>query len=332
MVTIQPETSTRGSAGSDSTCDLCGTTRSRVVAEASDSHCRTVLCDECGLLYAAPGVTPTEMEQLYDGEFTGDAGSHARAVDGLPAEHRIRVENKRANNWAVKIAERYLPLQGQRLLELRCRSGALSEALIARGAQVVSIDPFAANLRYAVERRGLTDVLQIPISRLHRLEVPDTGPVDAVVALTEHVPGHLLSPRAFMHNALERLVPGGYLILDEKDVLHPRKFHCGSTFDTGRLHQFQLTPRTLTNYARAAGFEIVACEIDTKRRSFHRHFHLVARKPVTGSAPEERPWSRAPEQVEAVRRRLKWLERTWRLRRAKAAVKRTTRKLVGRVS
>jgi SAM-dependent methyltransferase len=330
-IQLEPPKPAGSGAQIDTACDVCGATRFRVVAEASPSRCRTALCSECGLLYAAPGLTLAEIERLYSEEFTGDAGSDQRAVDGLPAEHRIRVENKRANRWAVELVERYLPLNGQRLLELRCRSGALSEALIARGAKVVSVDPFEANLRYAVERRGLTDVIQLPITSFDRLEIPDPAPFDAVIALTEHVLGHAFSPRTFLRSVRERLVPGGYLILDEKDVLHPRKFDRGGTLDDGQLHQYHFTTQTLKNCVLDAGFEIVACEVDPKRRSLHRHIHLAARKPVTEGVPQERPWSReSGARVDAIHRRLRWLERTWSLRRANAAVKQTARRLVGR--
>ncbi len=139
---------------------------------------------------------------------------------------------------------------------------------------------------------------------------------------------HVLSPREFLESVLERLKPGGLLILDEKDVLQPRHFYSDGPFDTGRLHQYHLTRRTLESYALAAGFEIVACEIDPKRKSIQRHIHLVARKPETGPVVRDSPWLREPgPQVDTTLRRLRWLQRTWALQRARAGAGRSLRRL-----
>ncbi len=323
----------------DHTCDLCGATQSDsiadttadVLAPASAARCRIVLCADCRLMYASPQLSQAALDTLYAESFDGDAGSRFRAGSGFPEEERIRSEEKRARKWGIKIIRRCMEIKGKHILDLRCRTGALSAALVADGAHVLSVDPFEANIRYAQQVRGLSHVHLVPFSRFHQLALPAQGQYDAVIALTEHLLAHVLSPRMLLTNILTCLKPGGYLFLDEKDVLRPVRCQTRSVFDSGPAHLYQFTIHTTAHYLRAVGFELMECEIDSRRVSSQRHIRAIARKPVLEAASVRAAPSLADgPTAEEIRRRLLWLERTWWVSRATFVAQRTIRRLLRR--
>jgi SAM-dependent methyltransferase len=272
------------------------------------------------------------MDTFYEESFDGDAGSPVRAKAGFPEEDKIRSEEKRAMKWALRIIRRRMEIEGKKILDLRCRSGALSATLTAEGADVLSVDPFEANVRYAQQVRGLSHVVLLPFSRFHQLALLSEGEWDAVSVLTEHVLAHVASPQGLLTHIFALLKPGGYLFLDEKDVLLPARYQTRSVFDSGLAHQYHLTVDTTAGYLRSVGFELVECEIDTQRVSSHRHIRAVARKPEMGSAAVgAAPFLDGGPTAEEIRRRLRWLERTWRISRTQVVAKRTIRRLLRRL-
>ncbi len=317
----------------ESTCDLCGSHRNRVIAEESPARCRTVVCEECGLMFASPQLSPAELDSFYDDAFDGDAGSPVFNVRPKYREKKVRSEGKLAARWGIGIVESVMDLEGKRILDLRSRSGALAEQMKQRGAQVVALDPFDVNAAYAHDTRGLSDVHTMRFSVLHALDgVPDQS-FDAVTALTQHLLAHVLSPRELLTRIFEVLKPGGCLFLQEKDVLRPAKLRSASIFDTGKAHQFQFTRRTLELYARAVGFEVLSCSIDRERVSVSKHILLIARRPQ-GETQRVDPktlvkdWKGPEALVERVDR----IKRNWRFYRIRADVYRVLHKLRRRLT
>ena len=317
---------------SDGACDLCGATHAAAVADASAARCRIVMCPGCRLLYASPSLSQADLDILYEENFDGDAGSPVRAGSGLPDTEKIRSEEKRAGKWALPIIRHFMAIDGKQLLDLRCRSGALSAALVAHGAHVLGVDPFEANVRYAQQVRGLSQVAHLPFSSFHDLGLACQQEWDAVSVLTEHVLAHVVSPRTLLANIFGVLRPGGYLFLDEKDVLRPARYQTRSVFDSGPAHQYQLTVHTTASYLQSVGFELLECEIDTQRVSSHQHIRVVARKPGLGNASVRDTISLAGgPTAEQIIRQLRWLERTWRLSRARRETRRTLHRLMRRL-
>ena len=317
---------------SDRACDLCGATHAVAVADASAARCRIAVCPGCRLLYASPVLSQAALDILYEESFDGDAGSPVRAGSGLPDADKLRSEEKRTTKWALPIIQRCLAIEGKQILDLRCRSGALSAALVAHGAHVLSVDPFEANVRYAQQVRGLSQVTHLPFSRFHHLGLPCQREWDAVSVLTEHVLAHVVSPRTFLTRIFAVLRPGGYLFLDEKDVLRPVRYQTRSVFDSGPAHQYHLTVPTTASYLLAVGFELLECEIDTQRASSHQHIRVVARKPELGNASvRDTPALAGGPTAEEIIQQLRWLERTWRLSRMQREARRTLRRVVRRL-
>lgn len=311
-------------------CDLCGATGTSSLAESSPDNFQIVMCSRCRLMYASPRPSGPDLDAFYDESFTFDPGSRAKAGSGRPRDKETRKEEGRVD-WALTIIHRFTEVRGKRVLDLRCRTGALSAALRAEGAETLPVEPFEANAAYIREVRGLSNVVLLPFARFHELTIPDGLPFDIVNVLTHHVLAHTRSPRGLLARCFEVLKPGGYLFLDEKDVLLPARYKTLSVFDTGRAHLYHLTVDTTARYLRSVGFELIECEIDSCRVSDFRHIRAVARKPERREAPllPDRAIIDGPS-AEEIRRRLRWLDRTWGLRRSSIVAKGKARRLLAR--
>ncbi len=297
-------------------CDLCDGALFEPLAGDSPDNCAVVLCQGCALMQAAPRLAPQVLDTFYDEVFHFDHGANAKIEGGLPDPARLVNEEHLAVTWGLPILKRHTELKDRRVLDVRCRSAALSAAIQAEGAEVVGVEPFPGNLNHARQVRGFEGLRLLPFSRFHELPLEElgieTGPgFDVVNVLAHHVLAHVLSPRLLLARIFEVLKPGGLLLLDEKDVLLPWRYKTRSVFDTGRAHQYHLTRDTTERYLRAAGFELLECEIDRGRVSDFRHIRAVARRPDAG--PVSAPDSKAP--IDTVRARLRALERTWGPRR-----------------
>ena len=264
-----------------------------------------MICSACSLIYASPRQTCAVLDDLNLNN-PGDPGSQVNAPAGVRRAQGIRFEELQAANH-VQLMKRFMDLKGKRILGLRCRSGALAALLRQEGAAELGIDPQEASINYARQVRGLADTRIVPMSRLDRLEVPGASVFDAIEGLNDHVAAHVLCPRFLLTRAFELLKPGGFLFLDEKDVLLPsRRLH---VLDTGQAHQYHFTMTTLTGLIRSVGFEIRECELDRLHVTDFQHFVVVAQKPESGMPPRH-DLRFVPDRAAAkdVRRRLRKLE------------------------
>jgi 2-polyprenyl-3-methyl-5-hydroxy-6-metoxy-1,4-benzoquinol methylase len=310
-------------------CDLCGSTALREVATASPARCRTVLCTGCGLMFASPRLSRSRLDQHYDDEFLGDAGSNSRLKRDAPDQSRLAKKRVRfLEDWALPLVKRHVTLEGARVLDVRCRTGALSSLLAAEGAKVLAMDSFEANLDIARRQSGVADLLLVPITEFETVDLPAGGDLDAVVALNVHVLAHLRSPRQWLGHVYQLLKPGGRLILDEKNVLLPVKQRGSSVFDSGPAHNYHFTLSTLRRYALSAGFEIIECAIDETRATAFQHMVLVAQKPLEPGRRGTAPFEGSAGEAAAVAARLNRLERSWALYRARNLVQRSRTKLL----
>ena len=260
-------------------CDLCGHTGQRVLVEATPSRCRTVMCTHCGLFYAAPSLDVDLLDKFYDDEFEGDAGTKRRLDGGEIESRKIGTEDRLARKWAMPIIRQYVDVAGKKVLDVRCRSGSLAEALSEAKADVTAIDPLEPNADFAQRRNTIGDVRFIAIRDLDRLTGFADNQFDVVTALTIHTMSHMPSPREFLDRLFDVLKPGGYLFLDEKDVLSPVRATGESLFDSGPAHFFHFTPETARKYLERAGLEVIECRIDPVRKKTNKHIRIVARKP-----------------------------------------------------
>ena len=335
MQTTQVVFPSRQQAGSIQTdgCDLCQSRDAVIAAESSAESCPLVICTQCGLIYAWPPLSATTLDNFYEDTFANDPGSLQRAGNTFPPDDDRRKEEIIAERWSLQVIKRYMALRGKNILDLRARTGAMTSLLQAEGAVVLGVEPFQANVNYARQVRELSNVIDLPFSSFHQFPLPPDGKVDVVNMLNHHVLAHVLSPRKLLERIFVVLTPGGYLFLDEKDVLHPVRHKKRSALDSGAAHQFQLTIHTTARYICAMGFELLECELDPHRYSDFRHIRIVARKPLEGTPGrvlfKRIEMAKGPS-LRTIHRRLWWLERTWRIRLARERVKKKTRRMLGR--
>jgi 2-polyprenyl-3-methyl-5-hydroxy-6-metoxy-1,4-benzoquinol methylase len=307
----------------ESPCELCGANEAYLGREQSPETCRTLVCVNCGLIYASPRPSPSEVD-AFNLHNPGDAGSLASAPSGFLDEKDLRLE-ERVALWASKIIERFTPVEGKQVLSLRCLSGALAASLKRKGANVYGVDPFDTNIRHARRERGLSDTLTIPMSRFHELDLPWDTRFDVIEGLSVHVLAHVMYPRRLLSRIRDLLKSGGYLFLDEKDVLLQVPRFDDFVLDTGRAHQHQLTLRTTARYVQSVGFELLECQIDQERISRFHHIRVVSRKLAFDPAGRTSPPVAGNGQVgrEIIRQlqRLAWT--VWLRRQRKTVCART---------
>ena len=311
-------------------CDLCGSSDSYRAAEASPDWNRTVICKSCGLIYTSPPLSVTGLEQIYTSFEVIREGLGGPSGD--VRDRLLREEERLARDWAMPILSQATDLRHKAVLDLRCRTGALSALLEQEGAEVHGVEPFDGNVRYAKEVRGLSHVYPLPFVRFHELDIPIQRKFDVAVSLSDHVLAHVASPRRLLTRLFELLEPGGYLIFDEKDILQPTTWNLTSILASGKAHLYHLTVDTTMRYVRSAGFEIERCHVDSDRITNFRHMCLVARKPE--HAPASYSFALAPgagPTPRAVRRRVRMLNRSLRNVRARRRVEEAARSALGHV-
>ncbi len=317
-----------------SVCDLCLGTDFSVAWSSPEENSCILICENCQLMQAYPALSPEALDSFYDDTFANDPGCQLRAGANFPPDKDRQKEELLAETWGIHIIKRFIEPRGKHILDLRCRTGALTAILQEEGAEVLGVEPFSGNANYAREARGLSNIIDLPFSRFHQFPVPSSEGYDVVNILPHHVLAHVLSPRCLLEHIYKALKPGGYIFLDEKDVLHPARHKKQSALDSGPAHQFHLTVHTTARYFSSMGFNLLEFEIDKNRSSDFRHIRIVAQKPK-----ERRPTSTIPNQntvaigpsIDAIRRRLWWVERDWNFRLARIRIKRKSLKILHKI-
>ena len=312
-------------------CDLCHSTEAFIVAEPSTLNSRIVICGQCHLMYAWPQISPDSLDSFYDDDFANDPGSRIRPGEGLEDQDDIRKQDASAE-WGLNIIKRFTAVKDKKILNIRCQSGALSARLKSEGAEVYSVEPFERNIQFAKKFRGLSEVLLLPFSGFPTLPIPYSCKFDVINVLMHHVLAHVLSPRTLLEKLFDFLTPGGYLFLDEKDVLLPARYKTQSIFESGLAHQYHLTVHTTARYLESTGFRLIECQIDKKRISDFHHIRAIAQKPEAQEIPRVAYQSSLPySSMGEIRQRLRWLRKTWALRQAGFFAKRKTYKIIRRL-
>jgi hypothetical protein len=106
-----------------------------------------------------------------------------------------------------------------------------------------------------------------------------TDTFDAVSMMSTHVLSHAPSPFTLLGDIRERLIRGGLLFVDEKDVT---KVAAGNTvfpcqYQPGIVHYHHLTLNSAKALIENAGFDILHADYSSLATSL-RHFVIVARK------------------------------------------------------
>ncbi len=272
-------------------CEVCNSGNFEQVAPESPDNYRVLVCRTCGLLFASPTMSQTALQDFYDDEFAGDAGGGGAGAAGK-AHKSFAVLARKARERYLPAIRRHIPdLNGVKALDLRSRNGALAGVLAAEGAIVLASDPMQPNVD-ACREAGL-EAMQLSIADHYTMTDFGDERFDLVTGLTIHVLAHLPEPARFLHQARRVLKPGGYLFLDEKNVLAPKKNTSPDIYASGIGHFFHFTPSSLGNLLKSCGFEVVVLDEATARNSAFAHMMVVARRP---EAPLGLQWQ--PEAVD----------------------------------
>ena len=305
-------------------CDRCGDPRVRLLVEADELHHATGLCIGCGLVRAVGVDESFDLERFYEDEFTGDAGGAARLLEGgISARQRLRQE-ARALKSLAQIRE-LVTLRGLRVLDLRCRSGALAAAMREAGAEVCAIDLIPENIAATRERSARIDARLVDVDTFETLAFLPAESVDLVTGLTIHVAAHLPHPRRFFESVARVMRPGAKLVLDEKNILRCERLSASGIFDTGRAHFYHFSAESLAGYLSEAGLSVIHCGDAPERRSSFRHLLAVAEKPAGDSAPAPAP---VAPRIEELLAELDASQRRLGRRRLRNAIRRRARKMV----
>ena len=188
----------------DSVCPVCGESASEPYAE--ENGFRLVRCKECKLLYVTPrpDLEATAAAHQY-GMHHGDT---TIAVTGRYRPARIR-------KYLGVLRDIYgpsLPAALRSWVDIGCGHGEFLAALRAFGGAQLSLDGLEPNVLKArgCVSRGL-DVRTCALKEL-------PGAFSAVSLL--NVFSHLQEPKAFLHECVSRLEPGGEVLLETGDTAH----------------------------------------------------------------------------------------------------------------
>lgn len=240
----------------DRACPVCLESEHHVIpywGRAKLPVCPTI-CKSCGLVFVNPMYSDAEKEAVYPSP---------RAL------HRpVRTDRpiQRAHDRELHAAGRFMEFvspylrRGDQVLDIGCGDGALIRTLRLFGAVPtgVDLDPEGAQF---IEQTYRIPVVVAPFEEARFADAQ----FDAVVAT--HVIEHLFEPVEAMAKMRRLLKPGGLLVLETPNVLHPK---VGFRRLFSLQHNYYFSPRTLCLAMRKAGFAAVAV------REFNLDSFLVA--------------------------------------------------------
>jgi 2-polyprenyl-6-hydroxyphenyl methylase/3-demethylubiquinone-9 3-methyltransferase len=169
------------------------------------------------------------------------------------------------NPLRLEWIQSYLPLAGQRVLDVGCGGGILSDAMARKGAQVVGIDLATKALRVAQLHALEAQTPNVQYREISAEALAESEPAsfDAVTCMEmlEHVPDP-----ASVVRACSRLVkPGGWVFISTINR-NPKSFLfaiVGAEYVLNLLprgtHEYMkfIRPSELAAHCRAAGLELV---------------------------------------------------------------------------
>jgi SAM-dependent methyltransferase len=205
-------------------------------------------CVDCGSGTTTPFVSDENLGELYADDYASFQDPTVPTGMGwaLTAARRTADELVHRKTPSAHVAG-----APGRLLEIGCGGGRVGESYIARGWQVVGIEPSPQAAEMA-SRRGLT----VFVGTLGGFEGEPEG-FDA--ALFRHSLEHVVEPRADLAKTFGLLAPGGVLMIEIPNFgSWQRKRFKDAWFALGvPTHRSHFTDAGLRAAAESAGFDVV---------------------------------------------------------------------------
>ena len=235
-------------------CNLCGCDATEVVNHGPDlllnrpGDYYLVRCQQCGLIYQNPRLTPAELEQHYPESYLPYQEDYRDAsfLQRLSTQHWIQ---RRCAHLS-----RHHPGTGH-LLDVGCATGLFLDAMRGRGWDVTGVELS----RYAAAYARKTFALEVVAGTLQEAQFP--GNSFDVVTLWD-VLEHVIDPKETLAEIRRVLKADGTLVLS---LPNPTCVEAGLFGDSWvgwdrprHLHLF--TPAVLHRYLEEAGFMLTTIE------------------------------------------------------------------------
>ena len=229
-------------------CVLCGSEKRELVhrARTHGLDVRTVLCLDCGLVYAHPMFTEEEKLSALS------AGPSALHTPGARAGAVERHNQKRVGRYLGAL-EAELGC-AQTLLDIGCGDGALLREATRRGLQAVGIEDSPQNAETARQVSG-AEVIQ------GCYEPVDLGQRRFDLVTGTHVLEHVIDPLDLLTWARGLLAEEGRLFVEVPNVMRP----VTSLRRTFTLpHNYHFSPETLAALLLRAGLRPLRRRVYTR--------------------------------------------------------------------
>lgn len=242
-------------------CALCLSDEKTEVHRHPTRGIATVVCARCGLAYLSPRPTAEALAQFY-----------AEYSQGLPPETVVREDGPfvRSSRSRADAATQVLSGPGK-VVEIGCSYGLFLEEMVARGHDVLGLEPSKPESEVARSRLGPAAVRNAGLEALE----PD-GSNDLVALF--HVLEHLRDPLTALRQIREALKPGGFVHIEVPNMLMvPQTVVEHVHFMTGQ-HLYGFTPNVLGRMLAEAGFEITKLEDDPLPPIYPSNLRALARR------------------------------------------------------
>lgn len=233
-------------------CAICGQDNGEPHAVGEDFEYQTtpdtflmMRCERCGLLYLNPRPTAESLPTIYPDHY--HAFDFSQGDFGLVHWVRRRLEARRLLRWC-----RHLP-NDARILDVGCGDGfhlALLRDFGKPGWQVQGVD---------LDERAVHNAASRGLSVLHGQV--EAMPMDEGYDLTLMIMTieHLSQPLQTLRQVVQRMKPGGRLVVVTDNVCSPDQSMFGGRYWGGYhfpRHTYLFSPRTLRLLAEHAGLEV----------------------------------------------------------------------------
>ena len=208
---------------------------------ASNSITRTVICNQCGLIYSNPQPGLEQLEQLYSGSYGGQRTN-------VPDRFYISRKDYDAS-LRIDFIKRVLPsLKPGRALEIGAGAGNQLYALKSLGWDVEGVEPTPGYASFAREKFEV-EVIEGYFDK--NIYEPESFDLIIMAEVLEHFP----DPVDLLNSLHGILKPEGYIYIDVPNVLRPNRFRLKEYLHGDHLTFF--SPKTFKLAIEFSGYSIV---------------------------------------------------------------------------
>jgi 2-polyprenyl-3-methyl-5-hydroxy-6-metoxy-1,4-benzoquinol methylase len=255
-------------------CNICGSRRIRPYALSfgPGMHNSIASCPDCGIYFANPMKTESELNAYYASQYYEQAGG--------PGDLEFRNRLCAAQNQLKREIVSFRPPPGC-FLEIGCGYGAVLGAARAIGYETIGIEP-GDNARLYAQEKGFT-------VRSESLEQCNFEDASFDVIYSWHVIEHVPDMTRFLNEVHRILKPGGLFFFGTENYrcLHnrySRALHLltGSlpALDTADEHTFLFTLRSVNQIFPKFGFNVLSVKAFHPRHKAEKFFAPARHGPM----------------------------------------------------